>query len=157
MSDPIQIIDRGDPHKYYFQIPNMIDEIELDPLAFRLYCHFKKVAGDIGSCWQSIETISKICKMSAGSISNARKVLVAKGLICIENKSRPGGGYPWQVIYIIDIWPQNIARYEKTEQVSPGESQPTPHENQPTPHETKNNPIKNNPIKKVALASSIDG
>lgn len=147
MSGHLQIMDRGDPRKYYFQIPNIIDDMDLSLIAFRLYCHLKRVAGDEGRCWQSVETMANACKMSAGSIANAKKELLEYKLIEIEEKPRPGGGKPWQVIYIADIWALNMKKYQDEDQSTPDEYQSTLHEYQSTPDEIKNNTIKNNPIK----------
>ena len=66
--------------KWYTSVPNMVDEYsDLDPYAFRLYCHIRRRIGEAdggkGACWESTAELAKTCKMSAGSVSKAKKTL----------------------------------------------------------------------------------
>ena len=108
-----QIRDAGAKHRYYWETPNMIDDIGLTLHAFRLYCHLKRVAGDGGLCWQSTETLAKACKMGSGSISRAKQELVDNKLIEITSIKRPQGGRHAHNITIIDIWASNELKYKK--------------------------------------------
>lgn len=109
-----QVIDNGDLRKYRIEIPNLIDDMDLDVYEFRLYVHLKRVAGQEGACWQSTRTLSKVCKMSVGKISDAKKTLAEKGLIELQHRKSEQGETDY--ITIIDVWPQNFARYSRCSQ-----------------------------------------
>lgn len=144
-----EITDEGDPRKYYAQIPNLIDDMNLSVYAYRLYGHLKRVAGDTGKCFQSTKTLADACKMSMGSISKAKQELIDAGLIILETKHDKKKGYDYHEIRLIDIWAQNMIAYSQNERArSPHERANSPDERARSPHETKNNPSKNNPSKK---------
>jgi hypothetical protein len=94
---------------YRIELPNMIDDLGLSVYAFRLYVHLKRVAEDEGSCWQSARTLAEACNMSAGKVSEAKDELEQKHLITRHPKIQRGG--IGDDITIVDIWPQNFARY----------------------------------------------
>jgi hypothetical protein len=120
-------------HTNFSIIPNCVDDMNLSPYAYRLYGHIKRVAGEHGNCWQSGDTLCKICNMSTGQISKAKKELLERRLIKIEVKHTDRNIY--HDISIIDIWNQNS--------LSPSEP-PSPSEKLPSPSETIKNPIKKN-------------
>ena len=95
------------PHDYYCQIPNLVDELDLTPQAYRLYGHLKRVAGESGKCWQSTKTLSEKCRMSAGAISEAKRELenTYPPLIRITSKTKENGIY--HEIVVTDIWQIN--------------------------------------------------
>lgn len=72
--------------KYFTQIPNIIDNLELSPRAYRLYGHLKTIFGVnyTRACTQAQERLAVVCRMSKGSIGNAKKELIQKGLIEID-------------------------------------------------------------------------
>jgi len=111
-----QVTDEGASHKYFWQTPNIIDDLDLDPYAFRLYCHYKRKAGERGTYKAGMRQIGKLCKMSAMTVSNARQDLVTRGLITVTSGSK-AQGIP-DTVKIVDIWPDNMARYA-TKPVSP--------------------------------------
>lgn len=153
--------------KYYARIPNMIDDLDLSVYAYRLYGRIKRVAGDAGACWQSVETLSKGCSMSAGSIVNARRELTGRGLIRIEWIKNESGGRSYPKVSITNVWPDNIALYDRKDtsilekyslkasspdelqSTSPGELASSCGEVASSPHELKNNPLKNNTLRKT--------
>jgi hypothetical protein len=128
------------PRKWFASIPNIVEEMNLNPYEYRLYAHFKKVVGEVaaGVCWKSTKTLAKECRMSAGSVSKAKKTLVEKGLIII--KYIPNSGHDSHDITIVDIWKQNYERY--LELKAPKEDQRSSSERQRSPGETKKNPIR---------------
>jgi len=136
-----KICDAGDLRKYYFQTPNLIDDLPLSVYAFRLYCHLKRVAGDGGACFQSTKTLAEKCNMSSGSVSNAKAELLGADLITIEEVKRPDGS-TYHSITIVDIWARNITA--QAEPVHHMNDPRSPHERARSPRETKNNPIKKN-------------
>jgi len=135
-----QYHDEGPSRKYWIQLPNMIDDSDLDPYEFRLYVHLKHVAGDEGQCWQSTETLATHCNMSAGKVSQAKQSLTERGLITISHQKSKHGGKPYHIITITDIWVQNMAHYSN--RPSPHEVASSPHEVASSPHEIKKNPIR---------------
>ncbi|KPL72233.1 hypothetical protein ADN00_15550 [Ornatilinea apprima] len=134
-------------HKYYFEIPNMVDDLELSPYAFRLYAHLKRVAGENGASWQSNSTLAKVCKMSAGSVVNAKRELQDAGLIVVTLETTKDNNR-YHNITIVDIWANNFKKFTQNGVGrSSGEHPSSPGEHPPSPGELKNNPIKNNPVK----------
>lgn len=97
------------PRAYYTMIPNMVDDLELSPYAFRLYAHLRRVAGENGSSWQSTRTLAKKCKMSTGKVSDSKKELQHARLIMITKCRCDRGEY--DDITIVDIWKENNALY----------------------------------------------
>lgn len=128
-----------DPRVWHTQIPNIVDEMGLDPYAFRLYHHLKRVAGDNGDCYQSTATLATACKMGAGTISRAKQDLLDSGLIRVESHTR--GGRSYHNITIVDIWKKNYDRFIEIKSESKARSGDEPAR---SGDETKNNPIKNN-------------
>jgi predicted transcriptional regulator len=100
------ILDEEQKRRWYTQIPNLVSTLGLSPYTFRLYVHFKQVAGDDGTCWQSVKTISKECGMSPFSITKSKRELAKAGLIKIQLVHRPFAR-PYHNIRIIDIWEAN--------------------------------------------------
>lgn len=144
MAARYEIRDDGDYRKYFTQTPNIVDDMELSVYAFRLYFHLRRVAGDNGECWQSVDTLSKSCRMSAGMITKSRNELVKAGLIKIDRKDNPRGGRDFFIIALVDLWKDNYEKYKAT---SLYELASSPDELASSPHEVKNNPVNKNPIK----------
>ena len=141
-----KIKDDGDSHKYFSQIPHLIDDAEMSVYAFRLYVHIKRVVGKNGKCWQSTRTLSEKCKMSIGKISQAKDELKSLGLVEIELVKDKKGEH--HEITIVDVWLENMMRYSPGEQACSCSEQPCScDERTRSPGEPKNNPPKNNPPK----------
>jgi len=105
-----QYHDEGPARKYWTQLPNMIDDSDLDVYEFRLYVHLKRVAGDSGRCWQNTQTLASHCQMSAGKVSQAKRALASRGMIRID-AAKSDRGKPYHIITIVDVWPQNMLLY----------------------------------------------
>ena len=129
------------PRKFYAMIPNMVDDMNLSPYAFRLYCHIRRRAGENGACWEGTRALAENCNMSIGSISKAKRELSDAGLIIIEEKE--ANNVTYHHILIVDVWQQNNTKYSDTR--SPGEHPRSYSEHPRSPGERKKNPIKNNP------------
>jgi len=109
----IAVEEQTEDRRYFTMMPNIVDEMDdLSPYAFRLYMHFRRVAGagSGGQCWQSTRTLAEACNMSTGSISKAKKELEAAGLIEIRTAS---DGYHNDVVTVMDIWAENIEHFQK--------------------------------------------
>lgn len=129
--------------RYAFTIlPNIIDDMGLSAIAYRLYGHLKRVAGEKGECFQSGETLAKACNLSTGAISKAKNELRDAGLIRIEVKNNDRNIY--HSITIIDVWAQNMDKYKPSpsEGASLNEGGVSPSEELPSPSETNKNPSK---------------
>jgi hypothetical protein len=107
-----QYRDESDLKKYRTEIPNMIFDIGLTPYEVALYGHFKRVCGaePNGVCWKSVRTLSKETGMSIGRVSEARAELARRGLIRMSQPKGPGRSV---TVTIVDIWPENMARYSE--------------------------------------------
>lgn len=95
----------GEPFRT--QIPNIIDDLGLDPFERALYVHYKRTCGENpqGYSNETTETIRKKLKMSAGQVSQARKTLAERGFIRMQD-TRP------VVVTVVDIWDLNHIYYQ---------------------------------------------
>jgi hypothetical protein len=107
------------PHDYFCQIPNMVDDYGLSPLAYRLYGHLRRVAGEKGKCWQNTKTLANSCGMSEGSVSNAKKELTETPFIpFIKIRKIPTKtGFSYDEITLTDLWKLNHDAYSSDEPV----------------------------------------
>jgi len=48
---------------FFFLLPNLADDSELDVYAFRLLAHYQRVAGLAGTCAESTATTAARCRM----------------------------------------------------------------------------------------------
>lgn len=135
--------------RYFSMVPHLIDDSELTPYAFRLYCRFLRRAGANGACWENTRNLAASCKMSIGQVSAAKKELVKANLINIEYMDNPHGG-DYHRITIVDVWGKNVRKYAN----SNDETSCSPHEQPNTscspselgcsPGERKNNQLRIN-------------
>lgn len=141
-----QIKDEG-PHDYFFQVPNLVDDLNLSPYAFRLYGHLRRVAGEKGECWQSTSTLATACRMSSGMVSQAKDELEKTFPPLIRIRSEKGDKGIYHIITICDIWKINHEYW-----ANPGvvhlvkAAKRSPSEKVRSPSERKNTPIKNTPL-----------
>jgi hypothetical protein len=101
MTDP-----RSKP--YRTEIPNLIDDLGLDPHERALYVHYKRACGaDSEGEWiEGIRITAKRTKMSSTRASQARAQLKKRGLIRTIRKGNEG-----TAIKVIDIWELNTTFY----------------------------------------------
>lgn len=141
----IQEESGNDLRKYRTEMPNIVDDMGLDPYSFRLYIHLRRVVGSEGKCWQNTKTLAKICNMSAGKVSDAKKILVRYNLIRVEERDHDES----DIITVLNIWPQNFEHFSALKEREPVHHMNTPvhHMNTPrSPHELKKEPLyKNKP------------
>ena len=97
-----QQIRSTDLRKYRTELPNLYDDLGLDPYEFRLLAHYARV----GDCWESVRTTGQKCRMGIGKVSEVRRALEARGLISVRESAR-GTLH----IRVMDLWPENFARY----------------------------------------------
>jgi DNA-binding MarR family transcriptional regulator len=104
-------------HRYFTQIPHLVDDMELTIAGFRLYSHIKRVCGEDegGLCWESQDRLAEQCRMTKKTVVRAKKELKEKGLIQI--KEEVNGGRVRHIISVTDIWNNNQAEYSGVKQV----------------------------------------
>jgi hypothetical protein len=105
------IKQKESPRDNFTIVPNLLDVIGLSPIAFRLYVHIRRRAGESGKCWESAHNMANFCAMSTFAVHKAKKELAELGLISIENKKRAGGGKDYHEITVQDIWQLNRAYF----------------------------------------------
>lgn len=88
------------------EIPNMLDDADLSPHAYRLYGHIKRVAGDDGECNENTRHLAVKCQMSIGQISKAKRELFERGFIHLGR-----GDFGRDVMKPSNIWQQNYETY----------------------------------------------
>lgn len=93
---------------FYARMPNMADD-DLDPHEYRLYGHYRRVAGEKGICWESAATTARKCHMGRTSVFSARAKLVEMGYITI-NASQ---GETTEII-INNVWKINNSRFTRS-------------------------------------------
>lgn len=152
-----KVVDNGADWKYWYSMPNLIDDLGLSVWAHRLYSHIKRVCGaNGGTCYQGTRKMADVCKMSMGKVSEAKKELQEVGLIIVQ--TFPAAERKGDEIQIVDIWSKNFAVYGDAtrplnERIDNAMGLPCSPDEQPcSPDEHKNNPYKKN----SALTFSID-
>ncbi|MGD0613540.1 MAG: helix-turn-helix domain-containing protein [Anaerolineales bacterium] len=106
MSDYTKYQEEG-KRDNFTMMPNLIDDMELSPAAYRVYGHIRRRTGEIGECFETSKTIAEYCKLSRGTIARAKKELVRSGLITITKANKGHGEFASDVITIKDIWELN--------------------------------------------------
>ncbi|MBN1372934.1 MAG: helix-turn-helix domain-containing protein [Anaerolineaceae bacterium] len=110
--DTLIIAENAEP-RFFTMLPNLVDDLPLSTVAFRLYAHYKRVTGegDGGACWESSERICKRLCISKSTLTRARKELEKWGLVSSEKRSFHGE-FPSVVVKVKNIWTANNAVYE---------------------------------------------
>src|SRR5262245_56793728 len=118
-----EIQEHSDLRRYRTEIPNIVDDLGLTQTAFRLYGHYKRVAGPSGICFESVRTIVAKCRMSIGSVVNAREELSrnrdelgGNSLITVSRHSANGKDHI--NVRVNDIWDSNIKRYSTVQNMN---------------------------------------
>lgn len=105
--NPTFIQDDG-LHRYRTEIPNLIDDLDLSPYAYRLYGRIKRVAGDSGVCWEGMRGLARSCKMGVATAHRARKELIEQGLIRVAEGKKAGDA---DEIRVVDVWLRNMSKF----------------------------------------------
>lgn len=102
----------SDPKRYRTQIPNIIDDLGLDPYERALYVHYKRVCGDGngGECFEAIRTTADKTKISLSKCWRTRTSLEERGLITVDGVKKGQKGTA--IVKVVDIWPLNLAYYD---------------------------------------------
>ncbi len=154
----IEITDMSSLHKYRTELPNIIYSLGLSLSEIGFYSYLKKVAGDQGTCFMSLPTLSENLGCSENTIRDIKKrlserfeLLEGKSLITIEKRICEKGNKT-DIIKIIDIWPINFRSkiFNTGSKSEPGVVQNLNHPG--SKFEPKEEPIKKNPINSFSTA-----
>jgi hemerythrin superfamily protein len=105
-----KIIDKSGDKKYFTQIPNMIVN-HSTAYEQSLYLIMKRLAGEGGSCYASLNFLSSKMGVHKTTVSKTiTELLKRKWIEEIENKTVKGGKV--RQFVVVDIWPRNIKEYE---------------------------------------------
>lgn len=133
MGNDTYIVSEEAPHNNFTMIPNIVDEMDLTPYAYRLYGHIRRVAGENGACWEGTATLAEKCHMSTGMVSKVKKELVKVGLIRIEKRSGQTGKYDH--ITILNVWSLNHAHFHQSDPGKPSRDERSPAKRSPHEHQ----------------------
>jgi len=105
-------ISEETPDREYFTVvPNYI--INHSTIWERdLYLIMKRIAGELGSCFASHQTLAAKTGVSRPTISRTIQKLIAKGWIK-EVGSRPAKTHPIKEYQIVDLWKMNVDFYRE--------------------------------------------
>ena len=112
--EEIHIVDNSGDRKYFTVVPNFILDTA-DVWDILLYINIKRIAGESGTCWKSLVSLSKQCKMSVSRTQDSLKHLVDSGLIKQIGKKpvlTPGGIQYVNEYIVVDIWTKNAEHYK---------------------------------------------
>lgn len=105
-------------HSWRTELPNIIFQLGLSPHQFRIYCEYKRIAGDGGTCYKSQPTLAKETGISVRTIRECKKALArpfpqldGRPLIIIESRMTDKGDSDTDNITICDIWPKNFENF----------------------------------------------
>lgn len=104
---------------FFFQLPNLADDSELNVYAFRLLAHYQRVAGLEGTCAESTAATATHCRMSPRRVVQARSELVAGGWIAVSYLGPIG--QQAAVVTVVDRMSDNLARYARLPAPAPPE------------------------------------
>jgi hypothetical protein len=110
--------------KYFTVVPNLLDELDLSPIAFRLYFHLRRIAGEEVEIRKSTKKLADKVGCSSGAITNAKRELELLGLINIQEKANERHVY--HIIVVCDVWKRNVEEFHSDR--SPGERSCSPGE-----------------------------
>ena len=105
----IKLKDESGDKKYFTQIPNMIVN-HSTAYEQSLYLIMKRVAGEHGSCWSSLNWLSKKMGVHKTTVSKTITKLLKRNWIKEVKAKKVQGGKVRQFV-IVDLWSLNITEY----------------------------------------------
>lgn len=115
--------DSGDK-KYFTQIPNMIVN-HSTAYEQSLYLIMKRVAGEFGSCYVSLNFLRKKMGVAKRTVNQTIETLLKREWIEEIDKKKVQGGYVRQ-FKIIDLWELNLCQYKSGTQMTTSNKSGTP-------------------------------
>ena len=110
MSNNYKIKDNSNDKKYFTIIPNCVLN-HSNAIDQALYLQMKRVAGDSGKCFMTVETLCKKLGVGARTIRKSIKYLIDNGWIKFIGTT-PGKTRPIKTYMVNDIWEQNTEFYK---------------------------------------------
>ncbi len=109
------IQDESGERAYFAMTPHIIDDLGLDPYAYRLYGHIKRVCGEHGYCNQSNTTMANACGMSRPKLiqskqelAKTRDLLSGLSVLQIEKRKTDLGDDDTDWITMVNLWDVNM-------------------------------------------------
>lgn len=110
MKKGLRIIDESGDKRYFTQIPNMVIN-HSTAYEQSLYLIMKRIAGEIGSCYASLNFLAVKMGVNRKTVTkNITKLLKRKWLMELEPVKIRGGSV--RQFKIIDLWQLNMREYE---------------------------------------------
>lgn len=113
-----QFREEAPSHHWRTEIPNIVEDVLIDPYEFRVYMHIKRRAGDGGTCFESNQSMADKCGMGKRklilvkqSLATPRKELEGRPLILIQKRTTEKGDPDTDLITIVDLWGVNLRSY----------------------------------------------
>ena len=110
MNQRDKYIDKSGDKKYFTQIPNMIIN-HSTAYEQSLYLVMKRIAGEGGSCYASLNFLAGKMGVHKTTISKTITKLLKRKWVTEMSKTKVKGGYT-RTFVIIDLWPRNIKEYK---------------------------------------------
>ena len=88
------------PSNHYFRMYNKVFDLDLKATTFLLYSYLVCCAGNSGSCWSSLETISRKTGLSISTVQEHLKILEQRQLIS-KSRHRINGGWRKNNVYTL--------------------------------------------------------
>ncbi len=110
---------RENTHTWRTEIPNCVLECGLNPNQLAVYIEVKKVAGDQGSCFKSIDAIAESCVMSRSTVQRSLEILckinpiLGTPLIEKTSQTRTNGATSTNSYEVVDLWSLNMKLLEE--------------------------------------------
>ena len=97
------------PTDHYFRMYNKVFDLDLKATTFLVYSYLVCCAGNKGSCWPSLVTISRKTGLSISTIQEHLKILEQRQLIS-KSRHRIDGGWGKNNVYTL-LTPDNPEVY----------------------------------------------
>ena len=88
------------PKEHYFRMYNKVFDLDLKATTFLVYSYLLCCAGNKGSCWPSLETISRKTGLSVSTVQEHLKILEQRQLIS-KSRHRANGGWGKNNVYTL--------------------------------------------------------
>jgi Helix-turn-helix domain len=161
--EKLNIQDASGDRKYFTIIPNYI--LNHSTIYDReVYIQMKRITGEDGVCWTSVNTLAKQCGISENRLRKSIKYLLEHNWIVLSGKKlvgTKGGKQEVNEYKVADLWKLNIEYYEAkggAPEVVPLAKGGAPNEQRGctdeakggAPGEPKEEPFNKNPLSKIA-------
>jgi hypothetical protein len=99
--------DINEPN-FYAILPNIVEELLTDAYERSLYWHYRKITGDVGTCFETTATTAKKSGMGVTKLREVRQCLHDKGLIrLIKRQNKKTKEWDSYHIRIVPVWHLN--------------------------------------------------